>query len=101
MKRLPAVEAAINKIKALQHFVELAQHHPEKNLFNKSNKLYAFTGSLKETTKIINEERAKFDLPLIEESTVREAIISTPKDPLHKLLKTNCMIESRPSRRKS
>lgn len=93
MKRLPAVEVTINEIKALQHFVELAQHHPEKSLFNKSNKLNAFTGSLKETTKIINEERAKFDLPLIEESTVREAIISTPKDPLHKLLKTNCMNE--------
>lgn len=100
MKRLPTVEGAIKEIKALQHFVELAQHHPEKSLFDKSIKLYAFTGSLKETTKIINEERAKFDLPLIEESTVRKAIVSTPKDPLHKLLKTNYMIKSRPARRR-
>lgn len=100
MKRLPTVEAALKEIKALQDFVELAQKHPEKRLFDKALKLYAYTGSLKETTKIINEERAKFDLPLIEESIVRDAILSTPEDPLHKLLKRNYLIKTRPARRR-
>lgn len=98
MKRLPTVAAAIKEIEALQNFVDLAYRHPDTRLFDKALKYYAFTGSLKETTKIINEERKKHDMPLIDEYIVRDAILSKPENPLHRILRTNYMIKTRPLR---
>lgn len=71
MKRLPTVSAALKEIEELQIFVELASNHPEKRLFDKSLKYYAFTGSLKATTEVINEERKKYEMPLIDIHIVR------------------------------
>lgn len=98
MKRLPTVAGAIKEIEILQNFVELAHRHPDTRLFDKAIKHYAFTGSLKETTKIINEERIKYDMPFIDEYIVRDAILSKPESPLHKILRTNYMIKTRPLR---
>lgn len=98
MKRLPTVAAAIEEINTLQNFVKLAKGHPEKRLFDKAIKYYAFTGSIKETTKIINNEREKCDLPPIDTYIVRDAILSKPENPLHKMLRTHYMIKTRPLR---
>lgn len=98
MKRLPTVEAAIKEIEALQNFVDLANNHPEKRLFDKALKYYAFTGSLKETTKMINDQRENHDLPPIDEHIVRDAILSKPEKPLYKLLRSHYMIKTRPLR---
>lgn len=100
MKRLPTVPAAIKEIEALQNFVDQALKHPQERLFDKALKYYAFTGSLSETTKIINTEREAIDLSPIEKSIVRDAILSTPETPFHKLLKTNYLFKTRHSRRR-
>ncbi len=98
MKRLKNVEAAKKEIKELQDFVFLVENYKCFTLEEHVLKAYAYLGSINKVVEKINNE---FGDHTIDSNFVRTLIQSKPKDNLHKILKTNYLLKTRPNRRKS
>lgn len=96
MKRLPTVEAAKKEIKELQDFVFLVENYETSNLEEQILKEYAYLGSIKKVVEKINSE---LETDIIDCDFVRRLIQSKPKDNLHKVLKSNYLLKTRPARR--
>ena len=95
MKHLPTVSRAKEEIENLQDYVLLAETYHANTLETRIIKLYAYTGSIQKVTAQINEEREPQNLPLIDAAFVSYTIQGKPKDPLHKLLRTNYLQKTR------
>lgn len=101
MRRLPTVSQAKKEIEFLQEYVFLAETYQAGNLQEQIIKLYAYTGSIKQVTEQLNEERAQDRLMPIDSKFVTEIVQSKPMDPLHKLVRTNYLNKTLPARQRS
>lgn len=100
MKHLPTVSKAKEEIEFLQEYVFLAETYEVHNLQDQIIKLYAFTGSIREVTEQLNEEREAEKLLPIDAAFVSKTIQARGKDPLHRLVRTRYMNKTKASRRK-
>lgn len=100
MKLLPTVSKAKEEIEFLQEYVFLAETYEAQNLQEQIIKLYAYTGSIKQVTEQLNEERKAERLMPIDAAYVSETIQSRGKDPLHRLIRTNYMNKTKHNRRR-
>jgi len=91
------VEAAKKEIKELQEFVFLVENYEVKTLEQKIFKEYAYTGSMAKVVENINNESGS---EIIDKVFVANLLLSKPQDNLHKILKTNYLLKTRPSRKK-
>jgi hypothetical protein len=100
MKRLKTVEAAKREIIELQAFVFLVENYKASTLEKKVLKEYAYTGSMIKVVENLNKELLSKGEDSIDSAFVSQTIQSKPKDELHKLIKSNYLLKTRPSRRK-
>ena len=100
MKHLPTVSRAKEEIEYLQDYVLLAEVYRANTLEKQVIKLYAYMGSIQKVTAQINKEREVQNLPPIDAAFVSHTIQSRPKDPLHKLLRTNYLQKTKHIRKK-
>lgn len=98
MKRLPTVSKAKKEIEFLQEYVFLAETYHPGSLQQQIIQLYAFTGSIQKVTDQLNAERVQEKLLPIDAKVVSEVIQSKPRDPLHKLVRTNYFSKTRHTR---
>lgn len=98
MVKLQRVDLVKKEVNKLNEFIRLAEEYPERTLEERILKFYAYSGTLKATTRIINEENIKLKLPTVEDSYVREVIQSKPTDSLHKMLRSSYMLKTRNQR---
>lgn len=92
---LKTVESAKKGIKELQDFVFLVENYDTSTLERKVLKEYAYLGSIIKVVEKINKEFGS----TINSAYVSQLIKSKPKDELHKVLKSNYLLKTRPSRR--
>lgn len=98
MKLLKTVDAEKKEIKDLQAFVELVENYEATTLEQKVIKAYAHHGSINKVVIMVNEQAQCNEL--IDSEYVTNLIKSKPHDKLHKMLKTNYLLKTRPTRRK-
>lgn len=98
MKLIRTVEAAKKDIKELQDFVVLVETYKPSTLEEKILKEYALLGSVNKVVMKINDEHGR---EVIDGAFVKKLITSKPQDELHKRLKTNYLLKTRPLRSKS
>lgn len=98
MKLLPTVSKAKEEIEFLQKYVFLAETYEAQSVQEQIIKLYAYTGSIKQVTEQLNEERKAERLMPIDAAYVSETIQSRVKDPLHRLIRRNYMNKTKHNR---
>ncbi len=97
MKMLKTVDAAKKEIKELQDFVFLVENYEVTKVEQKILKEYAYVGSMVKVVENINKE---FGPDTIDKTIVSNLLQSKTQDELHKRLKSNYLLKTRPSRRK-
>lgn len=97
MKMLKTVDAAKREIKELQNFVSLVENYEVTTIEQKILKEYAYVGSIVKVVENINEE---FGSNMIDKTFVSNLLKNKSQDELHKRLKSNYLLKTRPSRRK-
>ena len=98
MKLLRTVEAAKKEIEELQAFVFLVENYKTSTLEEKILKEYALLGSINKVVGKINEE---YGTETIDGAFVTKLITSKPQDELHKRLKSNYLLKTRHTRKKT
>lgn len=100
MKYFSTVERAKEEIKILNDFVSLAENYEVYSLEQQIIKLYAFKGSIREVSTIINSERSNIGQPELDISFISNTIQSKAQDPLHRLVKANYLKKTKHFRKK-
>ncbi|WP_342542732.1 hypothetical protein MHH33_01575 [Paenisporosarcina sp. FSL H8-0542] len=97
MKMIKTVESAKKAIKELEEFVFLVENYEVTTLEQRILKEYAYTGSIPKVVANINGE---LRMEMIDHTAVSNLLQSKSQDLLHRILKDNYLLKTRPSRRK-
>ena len=97
MKMIKTMESAKKAIKELEDFVFLVENYEVTTLEQRILKEYAYTGSIPKVVANINRE---LQMEMIDHTSVSNLLQSKSQDPLHRILKDNYLLKTRPARRK-
>lgn len=96
MKKLKTVVAAKKEILELQAFVLIVESYEVFTLNQRVLKEYAYLGSI---VKVVEKVNIEIGRDIIDSAFVTQLLQSKPQDELHKILKSNYLLKTRPARR--
>jgi hypothetical protein len=95
--KLKTVAAAKKEISELQAFVALVESYEVSTLKQRVLKEYAYLGSIIKVVERVNKELGR---DTIDNAFVSQLLRSKSQDELHKILKSNYLLKTRPARRR-
>lgn len=93
---------ALQELEVLSHYIKLVDDFKVCNLTDLIIHRYAMYNSIAKVIKSVKDDSNNlvFDYNIITHDFVRQTILSSPNSNLHKLIKKQYLIKTRPQRRK-
>lgn len=100
MDRLIALPEAKLKVRELLDYIELVETYEADTLEKLIIKEYAYTNSMNQVLKVLEERCIMMGERPIEKSDIVAVLKSKAKDPLHKIVRRGYFLKTRPNRRR-